>query len=76
MPRFALLIDYDGTPFNGWQRQAAGQPSVQAAIEAALARLDAGDFGYCARCDEPIGDKRLQLDPATPFCVDCAGRGD
>lgn len=41
MPRFAFLIDYDGLPFHGWQRQAAGQPSVQAALEAALARLDA-----------------------------------
>jgi len=39
MPRFALLIEYDGSPFAGWQRQK-GQPSVQAAIEAALARLD------------------------------------
>lgn len=42
MPRYALLIDYDGGPFNGWQRQAAGQPTVQAAIEAALGRLEAG----------------------------------
>lgn len=48
MPRFALLIDYDGTPFNGWQRQAAGQPSVQAAIEAALARLEPGDHSIAA----------------------------
>ena len=45
-------------------------------VEAALARLDAGDFGYCARCDEPIGEKRLQLDPATPFCIACAGKSD
>ena len=48
MPRFALLIDYDGTPFNGWQRQAAGQPSVQAAIEAALARLEPGEHTIAA----------------------------
>ena len=39
MPRFALLIEYAGGPFAGWQAQA-GQPSVQGAIEAALARLD------------------------------------
>ncbi|OQW46247.1 MAG: tRNA pseudouridine(38,39,40) synthase TruA [Proteobacteria bacterium SG_bin6] len=38
MTRFALTVEYDGRPFMGWQRQAHG-PSVQEAIENALARL-------------------------------------
>lgn len=41
MPRYALKVEYHGAPFAGWQRQS-GQPSVQGAIEAALARLEPG----------------------------------
>lgn len=48
MPRFAFLIDYDGTPFNGWQRQSQGQPSVQQAIEEALSRLEPGPHTLAA----------------------------
>ncbi len=38
MPRFKLTIEYDGTPFIGWQAQLNG-PSVQARIGAAVAAL-------------------------------------
>ncbi len=36
--RIALGIEYDGTSFHGWQRQASG-PSVQESVELALARI-------------------------------------
>jgi tRNA pseudouridine38-40 synthase len=41
MPRFALKIEYNGAPFNGWQRQR-NQPTVQGAIEDALRKLQPG----------------------------------
>lgn len=41
-------------------------------IDAALARIDSDDFGYCASCDEPIGEKRLETDPSAPLCIHCA----
>lgn len=41
MPRFKAVIEYDGTDFHGFQRQASGR-TVQGEIEAALARMNAG----------------------------------
>jgi tRNA pseudouridine38-40 synthase len=38
LPRYRLDIEYDGTPYAGWQRQA-GQHSVQAALEQAILKF-------------------------------------
>lgn len=60
------------------QRQAmaeAGRQRRQMArrrIDAALDRLEAGDYGYCVRCGEAIAPKRLELDPAIATCVACS----
>ncbi|WP_421788965.1 TraR/DksA family transcriptional regulator [Hyphobacterium sp.] len=41
-------------------------------IEAALKRLDEGEFGDCVECGEAIAEKRLKSDPAAPRCAACA----
>ena len=40
-------------------------------IKAALARIARGDYGLCARCDEPIGLPRLRARPESAMCVGC-----
>ena len=41
-------------------------------IKAALDRIEDGEYGYCASCDEEISRGRLDIDPANPFCIACA----
>ncbi len=43
-------------------------------IERALRAIEEGDYGLCALCGEPIGLKRLQLDPTIATCIACARR--
>lgn len=43
-------------------------------IDSALARIVTGDYGWCTSCGEAIALKRLENDPATPLCIDCANR--
>jgi RNA polymerase-binding transcription factor DksA len=42
-------------------------------VEHALARLDEGTYGTCEVCGEPIGEARLEVMPATRFCIQHAG---
>ncbi len=41
------------------------------AVDAALARLDAGTFGVCRSCARPIPEERLEARPWAPLCIDC-----
>ncbi len=54
------------------QETARRRKNELSRIEAALSRVESGDYGYCVNCDEEISDKRLAVDPSTPLCIDCA----
>jgi tRNA pseudouridine38-40 synthase len=42
MARYRAIVAYDGTAYNGFQRQADGIPTIQGAIEAALEAISGG----------------------------------
>ncbi|WP_337847908.1 TraR/DksA C4-type zinc finger protein [Sphingomonas sp.] len=44
----------------------------QAAIVAALRRIDEGEYGYCLVCGEEIAEARLLNWPAVTTCIGCA----
>lgn len=60
------------------QRQAMAQATMRrraargARIDAALRRIDEGEFGFCQVCGDGIARERLDLDPTVPTCVSCA----
>ncbi len=64
------------------QAQAMAQASGQRrermlrGIDAALRRLDDGEFGYCQECGNDINPKRLQFDPTALLCIDCASKAE
>ena len=60
------------------QQQAMAQATARrrvaerARIEAALNRIDKGEWGWCTACGNEIAAKRLQHDPSVARCVACA----
>ncbi len=42
-----------------------------AAVDAALARLDAGTYGRCVECHREIAPERLEALPWAAHCIDC-----
>ncbi len=49
----------------------AGRREI-AGIERALARMENGQYGICARCGESIAPARLRALPAAELCIRCA----
>ena len=70
--------DPEGSTLSSDWSQLAGLDSdgkLQiAAIDRALARISAGEYGTCLRCGAPIATERLEVRPAAEYCVPCASR--
>ena len=68
--------DPEGSTLSGeWQRIDALQRALaaeRAEIAAALERVDAGTYGICIVCGQPIPAARLEVRPMATTCVACA----
>ncbi len=53
---------------------AANSRELLAQAQRALQRLDAGRYGVCEMCGEPIGKARLQAFPKVTLCMACKQR--
>ncbi|NCO99993.1 MAG: TraR/DksA family transcriptional regulator [Sphingomonadales bacterium] len=42
------------------------------AIDAALVRIEEGEFGYCITCGDDIAEARLMTNPTIVKCLECA----
>jgi DnaK suppressor protein len=40
-------------------------------VDEALARIEEGGYGTCAKCGNDIGEARLEFRPASIYCVSC-----
>lgn len=40
-------------------------------IDETIAKIDAGEYGYCDSCGVEIGLKRLEARPTATLCIDC-----
>ncbi len=67
METFHLIIEYDGTAYHGWQRQAAAR-TVQAEIETALATMTGGPISLVGSGRTDAGVHALAQ--SAHFCCD------
>lgn len=45
-------------------------------VDAALRRIEEGSFGKCEACGNEIAKERLDAVPYTPYCIECAQKGE
>lgn len=45
-------------------------------VAEAVDRIATGDYGFCAECEEPISERRLNAIPWAKFCIRCQEEAD
>ncbi|MEU8803461.1 TraR/DksA C4-type zinc finger protein [Spirillospora sp. NPDC048819] len=68
-----LEHEEDGTSEGFLARRESLQGTLEE-IDAALGRLDAGTYGMCEDCGEPVPAGRLEILPYARRCVQCQQR--
>jgi RNA polymerase-binding transcription factor DksA len=62
----------------GWELDLARRQKVEEEIrqiEAALTRIDQGEYGICRACHSAIDPERIEALPYTTLCITCARSG-
>jgi DnaK suppressor protein len=64
------------------QQQAMAQAAARLSlvegqrIQAALRRIESGEYGFCLVCEEEISEGRLRFDPSVLTCISCARQAE
>lgn len=71
--RMGRLSRMDALQGQAMAKASEGRRQAQlTALKQALIRLDAGEYGFCLRCGEPINPARLASNLAVTLCIECA----
>ena len=62
-------LAFEGAQVTSMLKQTATHASE---ITAAIERIDAGTYGTCRRCEQPIAFGRLEARPSAALCITCA----
>jgi len=71
--KFGRVTRMDALQFQAMQLEIERRRTLEIKqIDSALQRINIGDFGYCVNCGNEINFKRLENNPLTPACIECA----
>lgn len=66
-----------GTEMFEWEKEQALNANLDdmlSQVHSALTKMDAGSYGLCDRCGQPIAEARLTALPYATLCITCQSR--